>query len=297
MMREELGRLYEWARPMRFGGAVRRLRRGTTGFMRAGASGSNLGWGWEEVDFVMLNGWRLGFPDTNRIFSEANLRFKLGKLLILTVGFSSLMTGSLLRAANFYDLGILPGGTFSSGFGVSDTGLAGAGGANSWSLSLGPFLWTPAAGMVGLDLLPGDTQGGIYGMSADGSTMVGFNYSPAGHNQAARWTTTSGAFGLGFLTPPGSSLAKGVSGDGSVIAGYASDAAGNDQAYRWTQSGGMVALGKLPGATESHAYGISRDGRMIVGDSGVSSSWQAIRWTRAVRKDTGPGRIGKRKDT
>ena len=204
---------------------------------------------------------------------------KLRSLSVLTA-LLSLASVSRVHSASFYDLGLLPGGSLSFAYAVSDTGLTGGGGGNTSGSGFAPWVWRPGAGMSAVPMLPGCPEGSVQGVSGNGSVLVGYNWHPTGHNRAFRWTQAAGTVGLGTFVTDGNSYADGVSADGSVVSGYASDETGYDQAFRWTQSGGLQRLGKLPGAIYSDGLGMSRDGQVVVGESGPWAGGQAFRWTQ-----------------
>jgi probable HAF family extracellular repeat protein len=188
------------------------------------------------------------------------------------------------RAGVIYNVGLLPGGTFTfgGGFGVSATGLNGVGSGNSSAYNGQPYYWTPSAGIHGITLPQGYTFGSLGRMSADGAFAAGYMYNSGGFDQAVRWSLAGGIQGLGYLPGQGSSVANGISVDGSVMVGYGTDILGHDQAFRWTQSGGMVGLGKLSGFANSFANNVSRDGSIVVGENYNPSNSMAFKWTQST---------------
>ncbi len=89
-------------------------------------------------------------------------------------------------AAEFIQLGYLPGHEWSRAYGVSDDGTIVAGSSNtSFSTSepydVEAFRWSDATGMVGLGKLPGGErsiagENGMSPLSRDGTTIVGYSY-------------------------------------------------------------------------------------------------------------------------
>ena len=76
-------------------------------------------------------------------------------------GFSQAFRWSV--AGGMQELGLLPGQSSSSVFGISDDGqvLTGSSGSR-------PFIWSRAQGMVDIGLLPGMSCGDGWGISGDG---------------------------------------------------------------------------------------------------------------------------------
>ncbi len=188
-----------------------------------------------------------------------------------------LMLAGPTTAAEFTELGDLPGGEFYSvPAGLSDDGSVVVG----WSYpgygfsSREAFRWTPTGGMVAIGAGPRSSATDV---SAGGSVVVG-----AFGQGAFRWTQETGAVRLEDL-PGGrfsSGTAVGVSADRLVVAVRGRTSVGAE-AFRWTAENGMVGLGSLPGDSESHALGISADGSTVVGYAAYSSGVEPFRWTPA----------------
>jgi probable HAF family extracellular repeat protein len=166
------------------------------------------------------------------------------------------------------DLGILPGGKYSEGTGVSGNGsiIVGAGSVPP-SDYLHAVRWS---GGVATDLHMMDGLGsGATGVSLDGSVIVGGSGS-----RAFRWTADDGMRDLAMLEGGLWASAYDVSGDGSIAVGETYLVTNQWRATLW--SGGTVLnLGTLPTGGESTADGISENGRVVVGRSGS----RAFRWT------------------
>ncbi len=169
------------------------------------------------------------------------------------------------------DLGNLPGGAGSRGFGVSADGsvIVGTG-------TIGGFRYTQTGGAA--YLFNPTRPSSALGVSADGGITVG----ALSFNSQTRGYRLSGAGELDILpvVPGGiNSFAVAVSADGSTVVGYGS-VNSRSLAYRWTQAEGLSMLGVLPGGQASTATAISGDGGTIVGRSGVTLTGdRAFRWT------------------
>ncbi|HEX5392115.1 MAG TPA: autotransporter domain-containing protein [Rhodocyclaceae bacterium] len=203
---------------------------------------------------------------------------------------ATLLPLSAHAADGLTDIGVLNGGTYSSGASVSADGSVMVGNAEDGNGGMNhAFRWTQAGGMVSLGALNGSTfRSYATGVSADGSVVAGYANDGAASDaiRAFRWTQAGGMVSLGVLNGGTVSFAYGVSGDGSVVVGFADDgSAGNvGRAFRWTQAGGMVSLGALNGGNYSTASGVSADGSVVVGnayDGSASNAERAFRWTQA----------------
>lgn len=167
-------------------------------------------------------------------------------------------------------LGVLPGGSFSDGFGVSAEGSVVVGTSDSAG-GFRAFRWTAAEGMTSLGVLPGHESSEGRGISADGSTIVGVSGNSV-DSEPFRWTQAGGMQGLGHL--PGNdddATALAVSGDGAVIVGFYQPWV----AYVWDENHGMRNLQdvltrrygfNLSGWGLQEAVAISADARILVGN-------------------------------
>lgn len=160
------------------------------------------------------------------------------------------------QAGGVVDLGLLPGGTQSFGYGISGDGIVVVGMAhtNAAGTLYRAFRWTQAGGMVDLGTL-GGVWSRAYACSLDGSVVVGQSTTAAGIWQPFRWTQAGGMVALG-LTDNLSVSSLGISRDGTTIVGFGSFEGGlRHEAFRWTAATGVVALGTLGTIYNENSYG------------------------------------------
>jgi uncharacterized membrane protein len=210
-------------------------------------------------------------------------------------------------------IGILPGGAYSDGLGISGDGRSIVGQSGSSGSAIVPFRWKQSTGitqipgvstehfnrlwdasyaadvMVGEDFWYGafrwtkddgttTLEGGqidstAYSVSDDGMVVVG-----ARRLQGFRWTADSGFEKIGA---PYGSVAYDISADGSTIIGWTPTDAGLE-AFRWTRESGLESLGDLDDPDPllfSVATGVSGDGSVVVG-RGSTPAFHAFVWTR-----------------
>lgn len=209
--------------------------------------------------------------------------------LILTVGVLGGLAGTVLAVPQVYNLGLLPGGTYSTrgvvagdGTTVTAFGDRSTGGPSS----IRSFRWTVAGGVTNVVPL-GDARGGAIGR--DGFAISG----------------GSGLAGNGFFwcIPGGVTLLNPLAGDltcrtlgvsdgsaficGSSVPGNSLSNAGR-RAVRWNAAGVPTNLGIVAGASGvnpgSEASGISADGSVVVGWSDWTTApfaRRAFRWQAA----------------
>lgn len=164
------------------------------------------------------------------------------------------------------ELGLLPGGSYSSAAAVSADGavIVGFGDTPDHIVA---FRWTQAEGIHLLDGQPTGVPTQANAVAPDGSIVVGV-YG----NQVFRWTEAQGfdvlenGAGIDFAN------ASDVNADGSVIVGMSMSKSG-DEAFVWDPVVGMRNLSEaltaagadVAGWTLGWATGVSDDGRTIVG--------------------------------
>lgn len=155
------------------------------------------------------------------------------------------------------NLGVLPGGQASLGWGVSGDGsvVTGYGGSSAGARA---FRWTSAGGMVSI----GNEEMHPNGISQDGSTIVGI--VSIGNPRASRWSGGGGMQNLGTLPGHATSFAIASNSDGSIVVGQSSSGAiGSQRAFRWNSEIGMQAMANV----SSTPNAINGDGTVVVGDS------------------------------
>jgi len=195
---------------------------------------------------------------------------------------------SLLRAASFQGLGLLPmpSNLLQSGAtAVSFDGTAIVGTVETDTESLA-FLWTQNSGVmtpIGVidPLYPTSRATAV---SASGEIVVGQAGSALGP-QAFYRTSLGSVVGLGDLAGGQfASDATGISADGQVIVGTGQSTFGSE-AFRFDlPAGSLVGLGMLANGISSEALGVSADGNTIVGRSATFSAieGEAFRWTEGL---------------
>ena len=176
--------------------------------------------------------------------------------------------------AGLQDLGALPGGNYSQGYGVNSHGVVvgeAVGLAND-NYYIHAFSWTRATGMRDLGILPGGTYSRATGINGSG-LIVGYGDFPnAGTFTHAILWSQSGMTDLGAITGQTESVAAAISHDGDVVG----DAGGI--AALWRADGTYWNLGTLPGGYASRAVAIS--GHHIVGWSNSTGLPRAFLWTK-----------------
>jgi probable HAF family extracellular repeat protein len=173
------------------------------------------------------------------------------------------------------DLGVLPGGNYSSAAAINDAGQVA--GASNIGNSIVPFIWTGTGGLQRIPPLLGDTCGQAFGINKYGH-VVGYSSGPSGA-KAFLWTRTGGIRNLGTLPGGGYSRARAVN-DSDEIAGTSASPAG-DRAVLWTAVGNVRDLGTLPGDTSSEAVAINNAGA-VVGYSKGPGGLRAFLWTEGT---------------
>ncbi len=191
--------------------------------------------------------------------------------------------GTAFAVPLVYNLGTMPGGTYSTGGIVSGDGNTVTGYGNTTITGGGspvrPFRWVLPGPM---QVVPLTVSSEGRGISFNGQHIVGF--ISAG-NTPFRWTLAGGFTALNLLPGGTTAFANSTSSNSSASAGYGGSTSGN-RAIRWNSVGTPLSLGILTGATStststpgSYAFGISADGSAVVGTAdwapGVS---YAFRW-------------------
>jgi probable HAF family extracellular repeat protein len=154
----------------------------------------------------------------------------------------------------------------------------------------GPFVWTPASGLVDLATLPGESYRWAWTSDVnDHSQIVG-----KGRNRlmtdpwdrAITWTPELWMADLDL----GTAMATAINDSGQVVGtiGEMGSYSYAGRAFSWTQANGKVDLGILPGGDYSQANAVNNSGQ-VVGDSGTFFAYNnpnavpihAFSWTQA----------------
>jgi probable HAF family extracellular repeat protein len=163
------------------------------------------------------------------------------------------------------DLGVIPGGTFSSAYGINDSNqVVGLSEVPPLSaLSSRGFIWEQATGMRSLPTL-GGRSGAAYGINNAGS-IVGTADTA---NSAAHAFILSGGTmtDLGTLSGGGTSVAYKIN-DGAMVVGYSTLASNSASVpfhgFIWSSATGMLDMGTLGGSSRSIAYAINSAGQAV----------------------------------
>lgn len=186
--------------------------------------------------------------------------------------------------AQLHDMGVLPGGTESTGSAISGDGrVVGASGTDG----LGQqwlFYWAADGSVVKIASSAGVPV--IRAINYDGSVMAGV-LRINGSMRAFRWDAATGISELGTFGGTNSGVWD-ISNDGRVIVGEAADATTLRHAFRWTAQNGLEKLGGLSATGTSVAFAVSGDGVVTVGTALNSSGvLRAVRWENGAILDLG----------
>jgi probable HAF family extracellular repeat protein len=220
----------------------------------------------------------------------------------------------LYRNGIMQDLGTLPGGSFSSGYGISEgergkeilvTGSSNFESCTFDNCSAFHAVLFKNGNVIDLGTLPGGTdsqgyavnrQGDVTGWADDGQNQHPFLYSD-GHMQDLG-TLPGGIVGFGMDLTEGESKDRDTR-EGNhrdreeriQVTGFSSTAAGTEHAFVY-RNGKMQDLGTLPGGSASAGYAINQAGQVTGYSIVADGNAHAILYSRGVMQDLGtlPGR-------
>jgi probable HAF family extracellular repeat protein len=177
------------------------------------------------------------------------------------------------------DLGTLPGGSYSTAYGINDSGQV-VGISSGFTSPYHAFLWEATNGMQDLGTLPGDHFSWALGIN-DSGQVVGFSYRSLGNGIIGHtflWDATNGMQDLGTLPGGTSSYGKGINHSGQVVGISAIAGNQSSHAFLWDAVNGMQDLGTLPGESESEASGINDSGQVVGDSTGLGALGRAFLW-------------------
>jgi probable HAF family extracellular repeat protein len=181
------------------------------------------------------------------------------------------------------DLGVLPGGSFSTAGGINAIGQVA--GSSASGVGDRAFLYDNGP-LLDLGTLGGN-RSFAYGIDA-ASRVVGRARNVQGRFHAFLWDAVGGMVDLGTLPGGTSSTAYSINGSGQVV-GESNflDSPFAFHGFLWTSGGGMVDLGILSGGSFSVAYSINESGQVAGEGDDASGGTRALLWNGGVPQDLG----------
>jgi probable HAF family extracellular repeat protein len=220
----------------------------------------------------------------------------------------------LYRNGIMQDLGTLPEGSFSSGYGISEgerrkevlvTGSSNFESCTFDNCSPIHAVLFKNGNVIDLGTLPGGTdsqgyavnrEGDVTGWADDGHNQHPFLYSD-GHMQDLG-TLPGGVAGFGMDLTEGESKDRDTKGtnhrdreESVQVTGFSSTGAGPEHAFLY-RNGNMQDLGTLPGGNSSAGYAINQAGQVTGYSNAPDGAAHAILYSHGVMHDLGtlPGR-------
>jgi len=172
----------------------------------------------------------------------------------------------------YQDLGVLPGGNWSSAYGINNSGTV-VGYGSLASGNFGAFVWTPQSGMQQLGTFGGPNSYAT-GLNNNGE-VIGYASLSSGYEHAF---SAVGAVMTDLGTLGGSSFAYGINDSGEIV-GYSWPTGGeNTHAFLYV-NGMMIDLNSLipsgSGWQLLEAYGVNNTGQ-IVGEGLLNGQYHAF---------------------
>ena len=162
------------------------------------------------------------------------------------------------------DLGTLPGGNISNGYGISDSDEAVGYSYTNEGTEHG-YRWTHKTGMQDLGTLPGGTFSLAAALNSLGEIVGWSDYEgSAGQTDAVMWDSHGKIHDLGKLPGALSGVAGAINNRRHVV-GDSNFGGGVFHAIYWTKAKGIQDLGAFSGGTESFAGFINNSGLIVGG--------------------------------
>jgi probable HAF family extracellular repeat protein len=172
----------------------------------------------------------------------------------------------------YQDLGVLPGGNWSSAYGINNSGTV-VGYSSLASGNFGAFVWTPQSGMQQLGTFGGPDSYAT-GINNNGE-VIGYASLSSGYEHAF---SAIGAVMTDLGTLGGSSFAYGINDSGEIVGYSWPTTGGNPDAFVYL-NGMMIDLNSLIPAGSGwqllEAYGIN-DAGQIVGEGLLNGQYHAF---------------------
>ena len=185
---------------------------------------------------------------------------------LMFLALSSLLSGQSYRVT---DLGVLPDGSNSLGYGINAVGTA----VGTSDPGLEAFRWTERGGIKRLGSLPGFRNSQAFKVNISGEA-VGQATAGDGSGHAILWTKAGRMRDLGIPKGFTCSIGYDINDLGHV-------AAWGKRACLWTRREGFRDLGTLPGGTFSVSWGINLYDHIIgFSDCRHCTSNHPFFWTR-----------------
>lgn len=177
------------------------------------------------------------------------MSWNLSIVVAIGVAGMSVLPSASAAGWSITDLGALPGGTWSTAWGINNSGQV-VGESNFHA-----FIWEPGAGMT-------DLGAGIWSSANainDKGLVVG-NRSDGIGPRAFYWSSSTGIMDLPVGT---ASYGRGVNSNGTIVGD------GDTKAFIYDSIGGVSSIAPFPGGVGTSAYAVNASGQ-VVGGSGTT---------------------------